>query len=444
MLLFQVLTINVAIELFGMFFCLVCLCISALSPEAAGQNSAVIRDIRQLFSCDAFMLFSDAMAGIFRGKDGMTAFLMTHICNFTSYCSSFLFITLMIGLVTHFIPSESGKYFRRVAGGIVSVGIGLLVWNLYSRKLYYIDEYNLYTRGEWFPVTQITGIAAVIAGLVYLLRHWNQADPRIRLIFSLFAMLVTAALTAQIFVYGIAWVNVAVLIGLIVIFVYNQMVIAESLAKQQMIIVEQALTIEQVKTQMMLSQIKPHFLYNALGSIAQLCDESPDLAKETTIAFAKYLRGNMQSLEQIQPIPFADELSHIKSYLQIEKVRFGDLLHIEYDIQTEDFTVPCLTVQPLVENAVKHGVGQKPGGGTVRLATEENKDGYTITVRDDGVGFDTTEETSPKSLGIRNIRTRLRVSQAKLRIESKVGVGTTAVITIPRSNQIEKGESVCP
>lgn len=144
----------------------------------------------------------------------------------------------------------------------------------------------------------------------------------------------------------------------------------------------------------------------------------------------------MNSLETPNPIPFPEELSHIRCYLQIEQIRFGDHLHIEYDIQATDFHVPCLSVQPLVENAVKHGIGKKEDGGTVLLRTEETDAGYIITVQDDGMGFDVSAPKPEKSLGLRNIEARLKqLCNAKLQIRSEVGVGTTAVITIPKSKE---------
>ena len=186
----------------------------------------------------------------------------------------------------------------------------------------------------------------------------------------------------------------------------------------------------------MLSQIKPHFLFNTLTSIAQLCDDSPELAKETTLAFAKYLRKNMHSIEEQHPIPFAEELDHVKCYLQIEKVRFGDYLNIDYDIHAKDFFIPCLTVQPLVENAVKHGVGQKEEGGTVWLKTKETEEYYIIIVQDDGVGFDVSEPCKSQSLGLRNIETRLKqLCNAEFHIESEIGAGTVAKITIPKKEK---------
>ena len=186
----------------------------------------------------------------------------------------------------------------------------------------------------------------------------------------------------------------------------------------------------------MVSQIQPHFMYNALSSIAMLCKINPDTAYDATIAFSEYLRGNMDSLKQKEPVPFEKELEHLKKYLFIEKLRFGKKLNVEYDIQTMDFVVPQLSVQPLVENAVKHGVGQKKKGGTVKIMTKETGDGYEIVISDDGVGFDVNaprKEDGRSHVGMDNTRRRLKeMIGAEVVIESTVGEGTTARVVIPR------------
>ena len=186
----------------------------------------------------------------------------------------------------------------------------------------------------------------------------------------------------------------------------------------------------------MVSQIRPHFLYNALTSIAMLCELDPKTAKEATIAFSKYLRGNMDSLKQTKAVPFEQELSHIKNYLFIEKLRFDDLLNIEYDIQTTDFEVPQLSIQPLVENAVKHGVGIAEDGGTVTISTRETDDAFEVIISDDGVGFDVNapkKDDGRSHIGMENTRKRLKeMCGADIIIESEVGKGTTARVIIPK------------
>ena len=151
--------------------------------------------------------------------------------------------------------------------------------------------------------------------------------------------------------------------------------------------------------------------------------------------FAEYLRNNLSTLEEPGLISFETELSHVKTYLEIEKIRFEDTLEIEYDIKCNEFSVPVLTVQPIVENAVKHGTSKKRGGGRVVISTEENAENYIIKVLDTGLGFDPSvpKNDGKSHVGIENVRQRLsNMCEGSLTIESELGVGTLATIRIPK------------
>ena len=193
--------------------------------------------------------------------------------------------------------------------------------------------------------------------------------------------------------------------------------------------------LEQSRIAVMLSQIQPHFLYNALTSVMDLCDRNPKQAKMAIADFADYLRGNLSSLKTENLISFQTELEHIEKYLRLEKLRFQDELEVLYDIQVQDFMIPSLSVQPLIENAVKHGVGRKIGGGTVSIRTYETENDYVIRITDDGVGFEEGEyaEGDSTHVGIENTKNRLyMMMNARLEVESIKGEGTTACIFLPK------------
>lgn len=196
--------------------------------------------------------------------------------------------------------------------------------------------------------------------------------------------------------------------------------------------------LQESQISIMLSQIQPHFLYNTLNSIYQLCETNPMRARSMVNFFAEYLRNNLSSLEEPGRISFETELSHIKTYLEIEKIRFEDTLEIEYDINCVDFSLPVLTVQPIVENAVKHGTSKKRGGGKVTISTHENKECYIIKVEDTGCGFDPSKpkDDGKRHVGIDNVRQRLfNMCGGTLSIESEEGVGTLATIIIPKGGK---------
>ena len=191
--------------------------------------------------------------------------------------------------------------------------------------------------------------------------------------------------------------------------------------------------LEDSRIAIMLSQIKPHFLYNVLNTIYHLYRKEPETAQDAISSFAEYLRCNMLSIEKSEPIPFAEEYQHIRTYLSLEQIRFRGKLDVIYDVEVTDFKLPPLTVEPLVENAVKHGVTKKRGGGSVTVATRRTDEGVLVTVTDTGVGFDpdTYMEDGKPHVGIRNVSDRLRnMVDGSLSITSSEN-GTVAVVTIP-------------
>jgi sensor histidine kinase YesM len=186
----------------------------------------------------------------------------------------------------------------------------------------------------------------------------------------------------------------------------------------------------------MISQIRPHFIYNTLGSIEQLCELDPEKAGELVHNFAKYLRGNFGELDNPRPILMSQEMEHVRHYISIENVRFPDMT-FSFVMNSDDFHIPALTVQPIVENAIKHGLMKLEKGGSIRVVSFETEDFYCISVEDDGVGFDTsTLLDDHKHIGIRNIRNRLAIMVGgTLEIESTARVGTKVLIKIPKEEE---------
>lgn len=194
------------------------------------------------------------------------------------------------------------------------------------------------------------------------------------------------------------------------------------------------------RIQIMLSQIQPHFLYNTLGAIKSIYYDDPELAREAIDHFTDFLRHNMDSLTEDKPIFFAKEMEHVKRYLELLQLRFGESLNVEYDLECTDFRIPTLTLQPLVENAVTYGVRKNyKGNGLVIIRSRELPDHYEISVIDNGPGFvpDSVSGDRERShIGIQNVRARLRsVIGGKLEINSEPGKGTTATIILPKEKE---------
>ena len=223
-------------------------------------------------------------------------------------------------------------------------------------------------------------------------------------------------------------------------------------ARKQAELAERARRAEQELVQsrvaITLSQIQPHFLYNALTTIQYLCTEDPPLAARTVDDFARYLRGNMDSLTNDRPIPFARELDHLRHYAAIEQLRFP-LIIVEFDVEEERFLLPALTVQPLVENAIRHGLRNRAQGGTVTVSTRAGEGCCLVCVSDNGKGFERALDVpdivdapsdfaacldpARSHIGLSNVAFRVRsLCGGSVSLRSRPGEGCRVTVTIPR------------
>ena len=186
------------------------------------------------------------------------------------------------------------------------------------------------------------------------------------------------------------------------------------------------------RIKMMLSQIRSHFIFNVLATISTYCKIDPETADRALVRFSRYLRRNIKTIEEDDLIEFSTELEQLEDYVALEQLRFADQITFEKDIETTSFFLPPLTVQPLVENAIKHGFIEQGKSGSVRLRTERKGQKILITIMDDGAGFDPQTLQNAKSVGIRNVRYRIEtMTGGSLHLTSEPGKGTTAVIEIP-------------
>ena len=202
-------------------------------------------------------------------------------------------------------------------------------------------------------------------------------------------------------------------------------------------LVEQEKALMQARVDALISQINPHFLFNTLNTVSSLIRFDPDTARTVLLKLANILRRRLKS--QIHFVPLKQEIEFIDDYLDIEVVRFGrDKLQIRKQIEAEtlDVMIPSMILQPLLENAIRHGIGPKIEGGTITLRVTRSKGQLLIEVLDDGVGI--PDQRRPgileSGIGISNIHERLKVLYGQdfsMRIESQAGKGTAVRIEIP-------------
>jgi two-component system LytT family sensor kinase len=187
------------------------------------------------------------------------------------------------------------------------------------------------------------------------------------------------------------------------------------------------------------AQISPHFIYNALAALAGDIHERPDEARELLIDFADFTRYLFRDRRSY--VTLGEEIEHVEKYLRLEQARFRGSLHVSFEVpeETRSTVVPAMSVQPLVENAVRHGVERRAGSGHVRISARVTGSDVELSVSDDGMGMEPDRVAAVLAgagggIGISNVDARLRATfgdRYALQIESEPGEGTTAIMTVP-------------
>ena len=301
--------------------------------------------------------------------------------------------------------------------------IALDIVNIFTGVLFTAVD-GEYVRSKLMIISQ--GYQFVMFAIVLFVTLFNKKlVVREKIAFAIYCLLPLAAILFQNFYKGYAIAYLSIIIAIEILFFFV------NVSKNIQISEEQRKS-KDAQIKVMMSQIKPHFIYNSLSSISTLIDIDPNKAQKALDEFTEYLRRNLSSLTENNLIRFEEELRHIEAYVNLEKVRFGDRLIVIYDIGTTEFNVPPLSIQPIVENAIKHGILKRVEGGRLVFKTYETDDAYIVEVIDNGVGFVVSEVNfdENKHVGLKNIEYRLKsMCNADIKIDSELEKGTRVVVT---------------
>ena len=320
-------------------------------------------------------------------------------------------------------PEEKmAKALKTVNYLLFAVFVVMDIVNIFT-GIFFTAKDGVYTRSGLMIVSQ--GYQFVMFTIIFIVTLTDKKlNLREKHAFALYCILpFTAIILQNIFKgYAIAYASIIIAIEILFLFINAQKSI--DLAK-----VEEKN--KEARIKIMLSQIKPHFIYNSLSAISTLISIDPDKASAALDDFTEYLRINLSSLTEKSLIFFEDELKHIETYLSLEKMRFGNRVHVIYDIKAREFYVPPLSIQPIVENAVKHGILKKTDGGTLTVRSYETERAYVVEIIDDGIGFDLSGVNFEKNVhfGINNIKYRIKeMCGGDVVINSEVGRGTDVTV----------------
>ena len=309
---------------------------------------------------------------------------------------------------------RSSKLFYAVLS-LWAVFAGLITVAPFIGGFYYFTPDNRYYRDSWYPLLMVPPLVLLLLNIGGLMRRRKRLSHKAFLSFLLAMLPTTVMLVINTFVEVYPLVDICVVMSALSMYSLILSDQVEQYLSRQREIANQ-------RNSIMVLQMRPHFIYNTMTSIYCLCGQNPKLARQVIMDFTTYLRKNFTAIASATPIPFSSELEHT-----------------EYDTPHIWFRVPPLTLQPIVENAVKHGRDPYAGPFRISIKTRKTDSGSEIVVADNGRGFNPADD-SESHTALKNIQQRLEIMcGGSLTITPNDGGGTVVTVIIPNSSERQKG-----
>ncbi len=422
----NIVAINIVLESFSILILFIVLICQVMSKDRLKRINVLFAAMLVL---NIGVLVSDLITWALHYETSSSARPIMLTANFFVYSLGYVILAVFTDYLVTYISSKAliSRWITYILSLCCAISVLLVAISQFNNMYYTISETNEYVRGDWYWLSQALPILVLLVVMIVTLLYRKQLGTGDTLALLSYGVFPVIAMTIQIIVYGITLLYLSTTLSMLLIYIVIQF-------RQEKRLQLKEEELEEKRIALLLSQIQPHFLFNALASIRQLCKTDPVQAENAILHFSSFLRGNMDSLNASQLILFERELAHVKSYLAIEQLRFGKRLSVIYDLQVTNFFMPPLTLLPLVENAVQNGVIKKVKGGTVTISTQRAKNKFSISVADDRNSSEIKSYTEGASLpdGIENAKSRLQMMcGGTLCIESKPEKGFVATITLP-------------
>ena len=341
----------------------------------------------------------------------------------------FLLYSFLMPIFTFFLLHVCKEKWQSsvLSGTVLSLWIMyflLLSIAQFTTFIHYLTPDNQYCRGSWFPLLMIPLIAITALNLAGVLRRRKKLPGKYFSAFLIYLLPVLAGLIIHMFTLAALLLDIALSLSAISMFI---IILSDQIDHYML----QQQEIEHQQARVMVLQMRPHFIYNSMMSIYYLCELDPKKARQVVMDFTTYLRKNFTAIASDHTIPFSEELEHARAYLAVEQAQFEDLLFVDYDTPHLLFRVPPLTLQPIVENAIKHGMDPEAGPLHIFIRTRETDYGNEIVVEDNGSGFSFSDDSTAHP-ALANIQQRLALMcKGKMMILPREKGGTIVKILIP-------------
>ncbi len=421
--------INITAEIFGLTLTVV------LLFEMANRTAQRHRK-RHLLLCALSMhvasLVADIVSWSLTGIPGRPVHVLLTISIVLSQLFGVLTcVWIMVYVYTDVSGSRYGPSCRmdpliRFLWLVNGVNLMVVFTNPWTHAFYLVTEANQLVAGPLIYLNDVLYVTQSLLMIVIVISLYERNGLATTLRLCVCGLLVLLAAVVDVLYQDLTMLDPTVSIVLALLYVGVQSRLEEDLAKARTDAAES-------RVRLLSGQVQSHFVFNSLTAIKELVAEDPDRAEVAIQDFSDYLRSHLDIMSTLRLVPFAEELGHVRHYVSLEMADLARPMEVVYDLQVEDFMVPPLTVQPLVENAIRHGIRTREEGGTVCLRTRREDGCVVVIVEDDGRGFSsvTLRQDERRRVGMENVRERLERQCGGTLAVTTGANGTVAKMIIP-------------
>lgn len=410
---------------------LVVLLLAYFSLIRTKLNNLLYENFTLILFVTAFLIYTDIICLMIRDLAYLQ--ILSIIMQTLSLILIFLEINLLCGFIYAWDKAESehDSVLKQISNAIILIAIIAVLTNAFVGYFFKISEQGEYIKGPYYIVTYLLALSVYVCTVIYTIKATMTVRDKLMLL-----IISSIPFISSLISYFLDLPRSHLTIFLAVLFIYTVFFVdkVQQVQEKEILLSLREKQLSDSEVNALRAKMNPHFIYNTLSSIYGLSLTRPEAAADMTLKLESYLRDNFGKISINPMIPFFEELEHLKYYIDIEQIRFPNL-KVEYDITADYFLVPSLSVQPMVENAIRHGIQKvEDARGTIKISSWEDADGFFILIEDNGVGIREDFLNDGKvHLGLKNTQTRLRLlCGGSLKINALSPHGTRCQIFIPK------------